>query len=96
MKLTDLIAIVAQVTEQPEAKVKEALETAVEVMAEALADHESVRLPGLGRLEVRQVGLPRVVRLAPYLQTREMAPHAVRFRAVKRLRNEVNIRSAYV
>lgn len=96
MNLTDLIGIVAQVTEQPEAKVKDALETAIEVMADALADHESVKLPGLGRLDVCQVWMPRAVRVAPYLQTREMAPHAVRFRAVKRLKKEVNIRAAYV
>jgi nucleoid DNA-binding protein len=95
MKLKDLIAIVATVTDSPDDQVREVLETALQVMADALSDHEPVRLPGLGRLEVRQVGIPRIVCLAPYSQKREIAPHAVRFRAVKRLRNEVNIRAAY-
>jgi nucleoid DNA-binding protein len=96
MKTKALVAIVARTTEQDETLVREVLETAFEVIADALSDHETVRLPGLGRLAVRQVGLPRTVRLAPYGETREVAPHAVHFLAAKRLRIEIDLRAAYV
>ncbi len=95
MKLEQLVALVAKTTDLNPDVVRESLETAIEVMADALAEQETVRLPGLGRLVVCQVGLPRTVRMAPYGETREVAPHAVRFRAAKRLRVEINLRAAY-
>ena len=95
MNTKELAAIVAQVTEQPKETVEECLRTAFEVIADALSDQEVCKLAGLGRLQVRQVGIERLVRLAPHGHEKRMAPHAVRFRAIKRLRIEENIRAAY-
>lgn len=92
MNLRELIATVADVTGHEPGTVKDCVLTACDVVADALADHERVKLPGLGRFRVRK-GLPTVMKLMPQREPRAIVPHTVRFRAVKRLRMELNIRA---
>ncbi|MER2545917.1 MAG: HU family DNA-binding protein [Candidatus Accumulibacter phosphatis] len=93
MNTPELIAIVAQMTEQPRESVEDCVRTALAVIAGALSDHEVVKLAGLGRMQVRQVGVERLVRLAPHLPERYIAPHAVHFRPNRRLRAEIDFRA---
>lgn len=92
MTTNELISIVSTITNRHESTVGDTVRTAFAVVADAIADQEVVRLAGLGRLQLRQKGISRLLH-GDQDGAAKRTTDEVEFQPAKRLRSEINARA---
>lgn len=92
MKTKDLIDVTTRITGVPEVFVRDAIETALLVIIDALAEDEEVKLRGLGTFSVRR-RLPSLqVMPGTGLECSVKGPRVAHFSAAEKLHQELNLR----
>ncbi|EXI92109.1 MAG: Integration host factor subunit beta [Candidatus Accumulibacter sp. BA-94] len=92
MKTNDLIDLTTRITGIPEVFVRDAIETALLVIIDALAEDETVKLRGLGKFSVRR-RLPMLgVIPGGELECSIKGPRVPHFSGAEKLQAELNLR----
>lgn len=93
MKTKDLIDVTTRITGVPEVFVRDAIETALLVIIDALAEDEEVKLRGLGTFSVRR-RLPSLRVMPTGLECSVKGPRVSHFSGSEKLHKELNLREA--
>lgn len=92
MKTKQLIKEVSAITYLDRPEVNEAVRVAIAVIADALAEGETVRLKGLGRLAVKKRADCLVMKAGIPMECEIRGPRVLRFKGNRFLEQEINRR----
>jgi nucleoid DNA-binding protein len=92
MKTKQLIQQVSDITGWERREVSDIVLVAIEVMAEALTDGETVKLKGLGRLAVKKRADCLVMKAGIPMECEIRGPRVLRFKGNRFLEQEINRR----
>lgn len=92
MKTKALIQHVCDITGWERREVSDIVLVAINVMAEALADNETVKLKGLGRLAVKKRADCLVMKAGIPMECDIRGPRVLRFKGNRLLEREINRR----